>query len=238
MTFGSYNIAAGRDVDTDMSVLAKDITDSGLDVVGLQEVVTKTPGVAYRDLLKDLAEKAGFPYFKFFRALNMSALAEDGGYGLAIMSKYPIKDTELILLDSSLDGKNYEQRVMGRATIDVNGTEINFFVTHLSFEATQVRKNQFTQISEIFKSYDNFVLVGDFNTQIFPEYKLLEGCVNLIRSRKYITYPSTRESIDNIIYSEGDWTFSDPTAVETGHSDHNMIFATGTLVQKPAEKTE
>jgi endonuclease/exonuclease/phosphatase family metal-dependent hydrolase len=213
-----------------MEIIAKDILDSGLEIVGLQEVVSKTTAVAYRELLKELSEKTGYAYYQFFPALPSGSGALAGGYGLGILSKYPITETELIKLTSETATKKYEQRVMGRAAIDVNGLEVNFFVTHLSYEITEVRKNQFAQINEIFKTYDNFLLVGDFNTNIYNEYKAIEGGVNLIRSKKYITFPEDNLSIDNIVYSANDWTFGTPNVVATGHSDHNMIWADGTFI--------
>ena len=89
--------------------------------------------VGGRNTLKILAEKAGYEYYYFCKAIDY----QGGEYGTAIMSKYPIKSFEVIPLYGE-DG--IERRAMGHAVIDVNGTEIDYINTHLSYEKT--RTNQ------------------------------------------------------------------------------------------------
>ena len=126
LRFGSYNIKHGGDAGLDMSKLAKNIRAADLGIVGLQEVDQLTTRVNNINTMKRLSNHTGYDYYAFFKAIDFKG----GEYGVGILSKYPILETERIELSS---GKE-EKRVLGRAKIDVNGLTVNFFVTHISFD--------------------------------------------------------------------------------------------------------
>lgn len=221
LRFGSYNIRHGVDAGYDMSKFAKNILNAQLDIVGLQEVDQKTSRVNGMDTIKNLSQATGYKHYAFFKTIDFLG----GEYGTAILSKYPIIDTERILLESGI----HEQRVLGRAEINVDGTTVNFFVTHLSFESLDIRTAQFKQIANVLKRYDDFVLVGDFNTPDFNEYSVIENS-KTINNREYslLTFPEENISIDNIVYSVDSWEFSLPkTLTENCYSDHYMLYAEG-----------
>ena len=221
LRFGSYNIKHGENAELDMSKIAKNIQNARLDIVGVQEVDQKTERVNGMDTMKNLSRATGYEYYAFYKAIDFLG----GEYGIAILSKYPIISTESIVLES---GSN-EQRVLGRAEINVNGTLVNFFVTHLSYESLYSRAAQFKQIAIVLKKYDNFVLCGDFNTSDFNEYSVIENS-NTVNNNEYalMTFPEDNASIDNIVYSAGAWEFSLPkTLTENSYSDHYMLYAEG-----------
>lgn len=219
LNIGSYNIANGREVDHQMIMLAKDIVDKKLDIVGLEEVDQNCTRSGSIDTMKILSELTGYKYYAFFKAINL----QGGEYGSAILSKYPIIESKRIELETG----NKEDRVLGRSAIDVNGTTINFFVTHLSYESDSLRANQFLFVNEIMKKHDKCILVGDFNISSLSEYRVLDnmGVVNSEESFVY-TFPSKKTCIDNIVYSLDDFTFQKPGYLPNEHSDHNMIYAT------------
>lgn len=225
LSFGSYNIKHGADASLDMTKLASNITEFKMDVVGLQEVDQKTTRVNGIDTMKELSDATGYEHYAFFKAISYKG----GEYGVGILSKYPIVETERIALES----ENYEQRVLGRAAINVNGTVLQFFVTHLSYEDKEVRTKQFLQIAEVLKGYDNYVLTGDFNTSDFSEYAVLPrpDAVNK-RGQALVTFPSSSSSIDNIVYARDAWEFDLPKTVKQSYSDHCALYATGTYLKK------
>ena len=218
LKFGSYNIKHGGDAELDMTKLANNITNAKLDVVGLQEVDQRTNRVNNIDTMQRLSNHTGYEYYAFFKAIDF----QGGEYGVGILSKYPIVETERMELYSG----NEEQRVLGRAKIDVNGLTVNFFVTHLSYESLEIRTKQFKQVSEKINEYENFIVTGDFNTSDFEEYSVIENSA-MVNNADYSipTFPSGNSSIDNIVYEDGAWSFSYPKTILASYSDHYMLYA-------------
>ena len=219
LKIGSYNIANGRNVDHDLSILGKDIKDQGLDIVGLQEVDQYVNRSGSQNTMKKLSSSSGLEYYAFFKAIN-----HDGGeYGIGILSRYPIVSSKTTKLYSGSE----EQRVLGHAVIDVDGTEINFFVTHMSYESESLWDKQFEEISVILKECGDYILTGDFNvTNFVPFYNELEGAEIVNYGDDALPTFEDGTTIDNIIYSEEFWSFGEPSNLPNGHSDHYMLFAT------------
>ena len=222
LNIGSYNIANGREIGHDLTKLGEDIKNADLDVVGLQEVDQFVARSGDQDTMKILSESSGLPYYQFFKAIDH----QGGEYGVGILSKYPILEYEHELLHSP----DLEQRVLGHALIDVDGTQIDFFVTHLSYENAEVHAIQTEAVIEKISQYENFVLTGDFNTESFDSYaKAGFGTVN---NDKYSVKTYQDQTIDNIIYAKDAWRFGIPIALANGHSDHNMLYATARFILK------
>ena len=235
LNVGTYNIANGSKVGHDMKKLADDIKGANLDIVGLQEVDQFCNRSNNMDTVKVLSELTGMPYYAFFKAINLSGNGAGGvgEYGNAVLSKYPIEETERIELYST-----GETRVLGRTKINVNGTMINFFSTHLEWSPDSTRYKQLEQLNGIMEKYDNFLIVGDFNVHTLEEYRRLnyKGMVNT-EEDPILTYSSYDGDwrLDNIIYSPHNWSFGTPTTLPNGHSDHFMLYAGGVYMNKGAD---
>lgn len=216
---GSYNLADGRDVGHDLSVLGTDISNAGLDVVGLQEVDQFLSRSGKQDFMKGLSAASGLPYYAFFKGFDY-----DGGeYGVGILSRYPILEAERYELPSG----DREQRVLGRTRIDVNGQTLNFFVTHLAYESPAQRAPQFARIDEIVRDFGHFLIVADYNTGDAAEFATIQNASLLhIGENALITFTPDQQSIDNFVYSVA-WSFDRPNLGVEGHSDHRMIWADG-----------
>ena len=218
LKIGSYNIRHGGDANLDMSKLAGNITKLGLDIVGLQEVDQLTRRVEGIDTMQELCDATGYAYYCFFKAIDFRG----GEYGVGVLSKYPIVETERILLPS----EGYEQRVLGRATVNVDGVLIPFFVTHLSYEDLSIRTEQFARVAEILKAYDGFILTGDFNTANFAEFSVIENAYTVNNSeQKRVTFPGGSAAIDNIVYHTEAWSFGAPKTYAASYSDHYLLYS-------------
>ena len=221
VNIGSYNIRHGADAAYDMRLIGTNITEQRLDIVGVQEVDQNAARSQKIDTMKQLSNVTGYAHYAFFKAIPL----QGGEYGVGILSKYPILETECYLLDS--DGTK-EQRILGRAAIDVEGETVQFFVTHLSYESAETRARQFKQVNEILNGFDSYILTGDFNTEDFEEFRVIEGAALVNDTdRRAPTYPNTMSAIDNIIYDVSSWRFGSPVTVNESHSDHYMLYATG-----------
>lgn len=225
LKIGSYNIANGGGADH-VPNLGADIKNKGLDIVGIQEVDQFANRTGNVDTMKLLSESSGLPYYTFFRAIGIPG----GSYGVGVLSRYPIVSDSITKLYSWQEG--HEARVLGLAVIDVNGTKINFFVTHLSYESKTARDKQFAEIGRAVEGLDNFIITGDFNTSDFKEYSPIKDSDmvnNSTHSIKTFPSPTPTSSIDNIVFSKNDWEFGTPAVLPNGKSDHCMLYATGTF---------
>jgi endonuclease/exonuclease/phosphatase family metal-dependent hydrolase len=216
LRIGSYNIKHAADAKLNLSTIAKVITEANLDIVGLQEVDLRTTRVNGIDQPRMLADAAGMPYYVFVRAIDFKG----GQYGTLILSKYPIVSSEVIPLESW----DKEARSLGHAVIDVNGIQIDFFNTHLSYEDKTLRQAQFFEVSEKTDLCKNFILTGDFNTADFSEFTILGA--NLINNvgRWYPTFPGGNSAIDNIVYTDSFKEIASGTVTKS-FSDHYMLWA-------------
>ncbi len=228
LKIGSYNIAAGKKINYDMTVFGKQVKDTGLDIVGFQEVDYMTNRNQKQDTMKIISESSGLAHYAYFKAIDY----QGGEYGLGILSRYPILSTELIKLESG----SKEQRILAHAVIDVEGTPVDFFVTHLTHNDTDLRNGQFRQIAEILKNYDTFILTGDFNTSVFADYNVIRdaGKVNHAQN-KLITFPSKSTPLDNIVYHDKAWQFTNAKVVQNTNSDHYMLYATMEYIKEKSE---
>jgi endonuclease/exonuclease/phosphatase family metal-dependent hydrolase len=225
--FASYNIYHAEKAGYDYSKIAKNITDNGIEIAGFQEVDNNVNRSNKKAQIKEIANKTGYQYYKFFKAIDL----QGGGYGLGIVSKYPIESTNLIKLSSG----SAEQRILAHAVINVNGTKINFFVTHLSYDGEgggSSRSKQFSEVASELAKYDNFVLSGEFNTRNLDEYNVISGSA-LVNSKDdpKVTYPDGRSPLDNLVYSTATWKFGAINVVTNSYSDHYMIHSVGTFTK-------
>lgn len=223
MKIATYNIRHGADAGYDISKLARNITDNSIDIVGIQEIDMLTERVNGMDTMKEFAEKTGYPYYSFFKAIDFRG----GEYGVSVLSRFPIVFSERIPLESF----DKEGRVLGHTTIDADGINIEFLVTHLSFESDELRAVQFKQVNKECSKYKKFILTGDFNTEDFSEFEVIENAQILQNSRYSLpTFPGAGSAIDNIVYSDA-FKFGTQQTVKESFSDHYMLYASCQIIK-------
>ncbi len=209
---GTYNIRALQDVGGDAAVMANAIRQQNLEIVGLQEVDNNTGrGGCTLHQAKAIAEALGW-YWGYSKAITLYT----GEYGTAILSKYPITSYTTVSLDSAGE----EQRVMGHAVIDVNGTTVNFLNVHLSYQS--MLPTQLAQVADYVKTLDTYMVVGDYNCSDFEALTKIGGRLVNNFSNTMITNPEDG-AIDNIIVKG--FTPGQGVMVQSDLSDHYMLYA-------------
>ena len=209
------------------------IQASGAEIIGLQKVCGTAQVAEIVGKLKDKGLE--YKYSKFFKAINLNG---GGEYGVAVISKYPIENSNQINLPS---GKG-EQRILARAGIRLHNELINFFVTHLSpYSESAVtsndRYNQFVTVANTIFTYKNVILAGNFNTDTWTDFKPIVDkgflLVNKSDSDKTFTnkYQGRDRAFDNIVHSTI-FTSSDRKVVKSTGSDHYLLYVTLTYRQQ------
>lgn len=211
---GTYNIKNGEMVNLDMNVLAKDITDLKLDIVGLQEVDQMTARVKGLDTMKALSEATGMKHYRFAQALEV----QGGGSGNGILSRYPIGEFEAVRLPATGSG---EVRSIARAVVNVNSEKVNFFTTQLEALAAPLTWNV-AVLTYLVNKCDEFIVTGDMNTADIRAF-------NTIKRTSFVNTNSVfktagKAGLDNIIHSPA-WTKVDAGMFDGKHSDHALLWA-------------
>ncbi len=221
---GTYNVAHGREIDGfDMRIIAEDILEHKLDIVGIQEVDKYAVRSNGLDMMKLLSEYTGYEYYTFTKAITIAGdfatYKEHGSYGTGILSKYPISDFNSLKLTSG----ELEQRAVGYADITVDGYTFTFFNTHLSYEDKEFRTKQFSELAELIGHKREWILTADFNTQDLDEFECFGEVNSLQKIQRYVSHPSDSLAIDNIVFSNN-FKYKDSGMDDTSHSDHNLLW--------------
>jgi endonuclease/exonuclease/phosphatase family metal-dependent hydrolase len=142
----------------DIDAIARVINNAKADLVALQEVDKNTARSGHIDEAKLIAEKTGLQYH-FFKAIDY----DGGDYGIAILSRFEIRDPVLLPLPQQIKAEN---RVLSHVMVTVNKQEIILANTHL--DATKGQENRILQMQAILKSFEAekrpVILCGDLNS--------------------------------------------------------------------------
>lgn len=155
MAFNIHHAADAAGV-LDVERTARVIRDSGADVVALQEVDRGVERSERRDILAELSELTGMPYRAFGKNLDF----QGGGYGNALLSRFPLADVENFLLDQHAP---HEQRGVLRARLDVEGRRLTILVVHLDHQSETERLYALEQIEELTEGGSPMIMAGDLN---------------------------------------------------------------------------
>ena len=143
------------------------IREVDADIVGVQEVEHFRERSGNFEQLPWLAEKCGYEYYYYV----LTCAYDDGSSaGHGIMSKYPIKQYQEVVYKEQ-KGTAASSAEYGRFVLDVDGTEVVFYNTHLlagdSKNVNSIAAQQFKQVLNAFyKETDPAVMTGDFNLGI------------------------------------------------------------------------
>lgn len=161
----SYNIhhanPPSREGFIDLPAIAKVITESGADLVALQEVDVHTHRSG-KDVnqAEELGRLTGMNHF-FVKGIDY----EGGEYGIAILSRFKILKTDSLRLPMK-EGLSGEPRVLALVTVKpAKGQKLVFGSTHLDLKA----ETRVLQAEAIVKHLEGsklpVILGGDFNAR-------------------------------------------------------------------------
>lgn len=155
----TYNIHAANPPSqpdsTDIKAIADVIIAANPDIVFLQEVDKNTGRNKYTgDQAAAIAELAKMNY-SFFSSISYLR----GLYGVAILSKYPLKSIRKYYLPK--EQADHEQRVLGLAVVDLPGVDsLVAAVTHLQHNSSTSRVAQMNEINSLVANIKERVLIG------------------------------------------------------------------------------
>ena len=219
LCIATYNVRHGGDVSSDIGCIGRFLAERGVDVAGLQEIDVGTNRMCMHDVLTEIAKGGSYPHTYFAKAMDF----DGGGYGVGIVSRYPILEAKTIPLYSAGE----EPRVLCHAVIETARGNFDFFNTHTSYESKEIRLQQLKEIGERLAKSHCFVLTGDFNTANLEEFSVFPSC-DAVNRNHYASFYATREGIDNIFLSHH-FDVLKAEMPQVPYSDHYPILS---LVEK------
>lgn len=243
----SFNIAHGLGMDgrVNLEKTALVIEKADADIIGLQEVDRYfSSRSSFVDQVAWLGGRLGM-YTAFGANLDMEPVRTGHPrrqYGNAILSKHPIKYTENHpLTPVHSDFGNNEQRGVLEAVVEMEGSLIHVFNTHLALKEEELKVSIDELLSLTKKCQLPHVLLGDFNAP--PDHESIrhlnrsftDAFLKLKKGDAY-TYPTrytnetTGESYQpatriDYIFSDDQLLAIGAAAMETTVSDHLPISA-------------
>jgi endonuclease/exonuclease/phosphatase family metal-dependent hydrolase len=223
MRVATFNILHGRspaDDQVDVDRFASAVKRLDADVLALQEVDRNQPRSANADLTAVAAEAMDADEHRFVAALSgspgatwMAATGDEqpdsAGYGIALLSRYPVSAWEVIRLGSTptpvpmrFKGSRWpelvrdEPRVAVAARIAAPHREVTVVNTHLSFVSWWGR-HQLRTVMRSLDGDDPLILVGDLNMEL-PRARTITGLRPLATAP---TFPADhpREQLDHVL---------------------------------------
>lgn len=154
----TYNIHVGIGMDKklDLRRIADVINKEKPDVVGLQEV---DRGVQRTQRIDEIVELSKLTRMEYAFAFNLPY--QGGQYGVAILSRFPIRATEHRLYKNLREA---ERRGFIRAEIKIDGRVVHFVTTHLDYQHDDGRLFEAQQmLASLTDVKGPLIVVGDFN---------------------------------------------------------------------------
>jgi endonuclease/exonuclease/phosphatase family metal-dependent hydrolase len=210
----SYNIRSGNG---NLDGTADAIRASAPDIVALQEVdVHWAERSGFVDQASALGERLRMQvrFARIYRLLGASASEPPREFGVALLSKYPIarwsNDTLTRLSTQEANPRPAPMPGLLEATIDVRGTPVRVFNTHLDYRSDpHVRQQQVTEmLARIGEMSQPTLVFGDMNAK--PDAAELRPLLHRLRDAwssagvgNGFTYPAEApsERIDYVLAS-------------------------------------
>ncbi|MBR2042912.1 MAG: endonuclease/exonuclease/phosphatase family protein [Clostridia bacterium] len=211
----------------DYDIIADTIIKCNADIVGLQEIIEKDERPEYEGQVKKIAEKLGF-YYYFAKAINTR---ENGTYGNALVSRFPILDAETVKIPDPNPKKYngyYETRCLLKAKINV-ADGISVLVAHFGLNPDEQENAVNTVINNL--EENRLVLMGDFNAQpnnpvLLPIKEKLYDTSDKFSCEK-LSWPSDNPTVKiDYIFTSRDLKVYSADIPEIVSSDHRPHIAT------------
>lgn len=205
------------------------INKENIDVLCLQEVIT-TERIKYIDQIK---ESTNLKYSESFK-LSPCNLVKDTDCGLAILSKYPLSNTQKQIFTNpklsktTSSGNTYYTYDKGwlLTTLTLNN-ESKTILTHHGFpyrrfnSTPEANPNIFLEFDEVIKNNNIDIITGDFNADNFEELMPYTK-ENYIRTINTITTVDGKKFDDILIKQEINYN----SKIKKSVSDHYMVITT------------
>ena len=209
----SYNIAGGRSfefgpdyrpiIHGELTYAAK-IKEIAPAVCGMNEVDYRLPRSGRVRMAQMIGDAAGYES-AYAPAVTWTNKYGIGTYGNGLLSKYPIKEIESIPIpnpETKKEGFYYEPRVILHTTIDIEGRDVEFFVTHVGLADEEKELAIKTLMPYVLITDNPVIVMGDFNMTsdnpiMKPLLNTLQDTFDVFPDKTIYTWPCKAEMFPN-----------------------------------------
>lgn len=221
MKVTSLNLAGYKKWSARESNIVSYLETTNSDVVFLQEVkfdIEYSPFAQSRYLNSLLSTPYSHSQTSVSRIFESSG--SESREGLAVLSKYPITDSETIVLKKRVDDKH--TRIIQKVSLSIDGKVINF--TNVHFSNNDYSDEQLAETLKITKArQETSVILGDFNIFDMQTVGHLYSSDYIASTEisQYISFPAENVTLDYVLIPK---TFA-CTSINVGKnlSDHNAL---------------
>lgn len=225
----TYNIhvGVGMDKKLDLQRIADVINAASPDLVGLQEV---DRGVKRTEGKDEIVELAAMTRMEYAFAPNLDY--QGGKYGVAILSRLPIRNTEHRMFENK---RETERRGMLRIEVEIERKILHFVTTHLDYQFEDGRLFETEQLLKFLEDVKGpTIVVLDLNDiPTGSAYKLMrtkfdDAWVTSGAKTDGFSYPADKplKRIDHIFYRPNDRIRTRKSwVIETVASDHIPVIS-------------
>ena len=191
------------------------------DVVFLQEVKfdAKYSPLAQSKYLNTLLSTS-YPHSQSSISRIFESAGNESREGLAVLSKYPITDSEILVLKKQADDKH--TRIIQKVSLLVDSQIVNF--TNVHFSNNDYSDEQLEETLDITKSRDEAsVILGDFNIFDIQTVSELYSDDYYVSTEfyQYVSFPSENVTLDYVLVPR-DYSFGS-LSIGENLSDHNAL---------------
>lgn len=223
----TYNIhvGVGMDKKLDLQRIADVINRERPDLVGLQEA---DRGVKRTEGKDEIVELATLTRMEYAFAPNLDF--QGGKYGVAILSRFPIKKTIHRMFENKRES---ERRGMLQVEVEVDRKTLTFVTTHLDYQFEDGRLFETEQLLKFLTDVkEPLIVVADLNdvpsgsAYQLMRSKFVDAWVTSRAKGDGFSYPADKpvKRIDHIFYSKG-LRARKAWVVQTLASDHIPVVA-------------
>lgn len=192
----SYNVQC-LSYGKEKEKIVKILKDLDADIVGLQELDINTRRSGEGNQLQQLAEELGYEY-----CYAKTIFHQGGAYGHGILSKYPIRKSEVVYFDEKVPG--CEDRAYSRQVISVDGLKFTLYNVHITGGYGRIYEPlaEVNQVGKRMLKDPCALLTGDFNlAPDMVEAGLPKADFTLLNNKENpkITTVDFNYPIDNIV---------------------------------------
>ncbi len=231
MTVATFNVKSFFNGQT-TDLVEQQVKELDADIIGFQEISVYDPEYGNMHQIEYLAKKCGYQYWDFVETVDNTGKGR-GQYGHGILSKYPIKSKEHV----DYTFQKGEHREYARYVLDVDGTDVVYYNTHLSVSDSDPVQGV-PQYKELLKraytEKNPVIITGDFNLLLETAQKPnldTNRLLPMIGLETMTIRPHRNLGIDNIMISPRHWDYYLTEGQDCGvmwkesqASDHYMIW--------------
>lgn len=221
----SLNIAGYKEWGHRENKIVAFINGNTFDIVLLQEIkYDPTVSPLSQALQLNALFEEPFPFTQTtVNKFYMSSNGNDYREGLAVLSRFPITNSEVLVLKQHPDDKH--PRIVQNIDLSINKRQL--FVSNIHLSNNEHSVSQLSELLSILKSRnEKRIIAGDFNIFSLSDHKQLydKEYTATTEVKKYISYPSENRTLDYALVPK-EYAFHF-VQVFDGLSDHNALHFT------------